>query len=280
MSSSDAWVVVPCLNEARDQLNARFPGRDKTSDGSIGNLAHQGSPSSHNPDRTGNPEWRDGDALNEVRARDFDADLRDPGGVTMEHVVQLWVRLARAGKLPFVRYIIFNRRIWHVRDGFTTRAYTGSNAHDKHCHVNSEYSQAADTARGTDWGLDGLKKPAAPKPPATGKPAPGPALAWPLPSGHYFGPADGPAQSVSGRYLRSFRGRTDRAWIKAFATQLSRRGWSVGKGKQWLRRFGNDGQWGDEYTDLVEAFQRDQGLRVDGLLGPVTWKAAFRNPVR
>ena len=107
-----AWFVVPNLNELLDQLNVRFPARDKSSDGSIGDTSHQASSSSHNPDRSGNPEYRDGDAADEVRARDFDADLRDPLGVTAEMVVQHIVTMARAGRLPHLRYVIFNKRIW------------------------------------------------------------------------------------------------------------------------------------------------------------------------
>lgn len=165
-----AWTVVPNLQELLEQMNARFPNRDKASDGAIGDLAHQGGKSSHNPDGDGNAEYKDGDSKNEVRARDFDKDLKDAGGVTMEDVVQMLVKLARAGRLPHLRYVIFNKRIWHKRDNFNTRAYTGSNPHDKHMHVNSDFSQAADSATGVDWGLKNLgrtaPKPTAPKPSA------------------------------------------------------------------------------------------------------------------
>jgi hypothetical protein len=154
-----SWVVVPNLDEAKTQLDARFPNRDKASDGGIGNLAHQKESSSHNPDKTGKPEHRDGDSKDEVRARDFDADLRDPS-VNMEQVVQHWVNLARQGKLWWVRYIIYKRRIWHKRDNYVTRNYTGKNTHDKHVHVNSEFTQAADDVRGTNWGLNDINTPA------------------------------------------------------------------------------------------------------------------------
>ena len=160
------WVVVPNLLEGRDQLNKRFPNRDKGAEGTIGDTSHQASASSHNPDLTGHPEYRDGDSKDEVRAADFDKDLRDPAGVTMEQVVQLWVKKARAGQMPWVRYLIFNKRIWHRRDNFTTRTYTGSNPHTDHVHVNSDFTQAADTVTGTNWHLNELAKPAAPKPPA------------------------------------------------------------------------------------------------------------------
>lgn len=166
------WVVVPNLNECRDQLNDRFPKRDKTSDGTIGDASHAASSSSHNPDKTGNPEYRDGDSKNEIRARDVDADLNDPD-YDMEDVVQLWVKLARAGVLWWIRYIIYKGRIWHKKDGYKTREYTGKNKHDEHAHVNSDFTQKADEVTGTDWGLKSLKKkPApAPKPPQPSKPS-------------------------------------------------------------------------------------------------------------
>lgn len=115
-------------------------------------------------------------------------------------------------------------------------------------------------------------------PPAVSNP-PGPRLRFPLPSGYYFGEDDGTKWSVSGRYGRVFSGRTDRSWIQEFASQLSRRGWPVGKGKRWLPRSGNDGIFGDEYGDLVSAFQADQGLPADRKLGGVTWRAAYFNRV-
>lgn len=146
------WVVVPNLDECRDQLNQRFPNRDKSSDGSIGDTSHQASSSSHNPDKTGSPEYRDGDAKDEVRARDIDADLQDPD-VTMEMVVQLWVTLARAGVLWWVRYMIYKGRIWHKRDGYVTRSYNGTDNHNSHLHLNSDFTQEADEVRNTDWHL-------------------------------------------------------------------------------------------------------------------------------
>lgn len=158
------WVVVPNLNELLDQMNARFPKRDKASDGAIGNTSHAARASSHNPDRTGSPEFRDGDSKDEVRARDIDKDLHDVNKVTMEQVVQHWIKNARAGKLPWLRYVIFNKRIWHKRDNFVTRRYTGSNTHEHHVHVNSDFTQSADSVTGTDWLLKGFGIPK-PKPP-------------------------------------------------------------------------------------------------------------------
>lgn len=110
--------------------------------------------------------------------------------------------------------------------------------------------------------------------------APKPSYSFPLPSGYYFGSKSGGDKSVSGFYKRKFKGVTDQAWLKRFVNQLSKRGWSVGKGKSYLKSSGNDGLFGSEYSTLVKAFQKDQGLKVDGLLGKNTWDAAFKNPVK
>jgi hypothetical protein len=81
-----AWILTQSLVSLRDAFNKRFPKRDKTTDGSIGNQAHAGTTSSHNPDKTGDAEVKDGDAFDEVRAIDVDADLKE-SGVTMLMVI-------------------------------------------------------------------------------------------------------------------------------------------------------------------------------------------------
>ena len=127
-----------------------------------------------------------------------------------------------------------------------------------------------------------LKKSAPSKPKAPAKPkgnVPGPGYDFPLPKGHYFGPKSGPNRSYSGFHNRTVKGKTDREWIKEWAKQLSRRGWSVGKGKTYLSRSGNDGLWGNEYAALCKAFQRSQGLSQDSLCGKRTWDEAFKSPV-
>lgn len=111
------------------------------------------------------------------------------------------------------------------------------------------------------------------------KTVPGENYDFPLPSGYYFGPKSGDNKSVSGFYRRKFKGVSDHTWLKRFANQLSKRGWNIGKGKSYLNNAGNDGKYGSEYAKLVKAFQKDQGLTQDGLIGKKTWDAAFKNPV-
>jgi hypothetical protein len=155
-----SWIVVPNLDEGRDQMNDRFPKRAKKAEGGIGDTVHQHSISSHNPDDEAgvSAEWNDGDSKHEVRARDFDKNLNDDNGVIMEEVVQTWVKLCRAGTMWWVRYIIYNGRIWHKRDGFKTHQYNGADQHTNHVHVNSDFSESADKVTGTNWHLAGITK--------------------------------------------------------------------------------------------------------------------------
>jgi hypothetical protein len=144
------WVLTRGLQTVRAEFNDVFPQRLRTSDGSIGNLAHQGAASGHNPDRTGNAEYRDGDGKNEVRAIDVDKDLIPGSRIDwMERSIQYLVLRGRAGHwLPF-RYFIYKRRIWRETTGWKTEAYTGSNAHDEHAHFSGGRSQKADEWTGS-----------------------------------------------------------------------------------------------------------------------------------
>ena len=96
---------------------------------------------------------------------------------------------------------------------------------------------------------------------------------FPWKRGHYIGPKSGPNRSHSGFY------GGDSKHIKTFVNQLVKRGWNARKGGTYLTRYGNDGRYGAELRALIRAFQRDQGLKVDGLVGKATWTAAFKNPI-
>lgn len=116
----------------RDQINWAFPRRDKRSDGWIGDRAHAGRKSDHNPDRNG---W--------VHALDIDADLLGvKGGKEGRHLAEeLANQLLRYAKQQRpgshrLKYVVFNNRIasgTYPQEFWTWR--TGSWGHTQHIHV-------------------------------------------------------------------------------------------------------------------------------------------------
>ncbi len=118
-----AWHVAPSLKKLRDELNCKYPKRDKTSDGSIGDARHSASVSDHNPN-----------SRRSVNALDIDKD-----GINTSWLIALLI------KDPRVNYVIFNRVIWSRVRGFKARRYTGANPHDKHIHVSILQTKAAES---------------------------------------------------------------------------------------------------------------------------------------
>lgn len=139
-----SWTLTQGLQNLRTQINQAFPNRDKTSDGTIGDALHKAETSGHNPDDTpgSRPAW-DGDSDNnpEVRAWDMDSDLRDPA-ITTQELVDHIRNLPHLDRV--IRYIIFNRKMYHERNGFEPTEYTGSSPHTEHVHFEGAWSQSAD----------------------------------------------------------------------------------------------------------------------------------------
>lgn len=139
-----AGELVPAGVALRAEFNAIAPGRDKSSDGWVGDAAHQGSVSDHNWDETGNTGGvEDPDSVNEVHAIDVDVTGPWPTGFTMEKAVQFLIAEAKAGREKRFRYIIFNKRIWSASTGWAQKTYSGSNPHDKHAHFSFVYGSGA-----------------------------------------------------------------------------------------------------------------------------------------
>lgn len=93
--------------------------------------------------------------------------------------------------------------------------------------------------------------------------APGvPAPPFPLPARSYFGPKSGPVASVSGFY-------SHREDFRRWQQRMHDRGWVIDP----------DGLYGNQSGDVCEAFQREKGLGVDRLIGPITWAAAWTEPI-
>jgi antitoxin component of RelBE/YafQ-DinJ toxin-antitoxin module len=138
------WELTKNVVSLREQFNKRFPQRSTKSDGTIGNSAHADEISGHNPDRSGNAEYKDGDSRNEVRAIDITAELNDRYGITMTDVIESMLHQARYDRnFPF-RYMIYNGWIYKRGNLWQRERYTGANKHDKHAHFSGDYSQTAD----------------------------------------------------------------------------------------------------------------------------------------
>lgn len=106
-------TLAPTLVDFRSEINTLWPNRDKSTDGWLGDAAHQARISQHNPDK-----WRI------VRAIDIDKD-----GINVNRVIK-----AAIGA-PGVWYIIHNGIIWSRTYNWRPRKYTGPNPHKGHIHI-------------------------------------------------------------------------------------------------------------------------------------------------
>lgn len=141
-----AWRLAKSLEKLRAQVNDRWPGRDKSSDGSIGDESHSARTSDHNPNDDG-----------VVCAIDITHDPRSgcDAGVLAEKL--------RASRDPRIKYLISNKRICNSaatggKPAWAWRPYTGKNPHDHHVHI----SVKGDYDNTSPWDLD-AKPDAAPK---------------------------------------------------------------------------------------------------------------------
>ena len=111
--------------QLREQVDDAFPGRDRTSDGWIGDTRHSARSSDHNPDVDG---W--------VRAIDIDRDLSGRAKPDLMPDLADQLRLAcKSGKEKRISYIIFDSRIASSKARWAWRVYDGINKHNHHMHV-------------------------------------------------------------------------------------------------------------------------------------------------
>lgn len=112
-----------CLLLLRDQVNGRWPGRPKTSDGILGDPAHQARKSDHN----------------EGNAIDITAW---PGGPDLcTHLAEAFRRQMRANPAGRITYMIWRRRICSPQSSWAWRVYTGPNPHTTHLHISIDPRQ-------------------------------------------------------------------------------------------------------------------------------------------
>lgn len=145
-----AWRLAHSLITLRNQVNRHAPNRNKASDGTIGDRAHQKTVSDHNPNKVG-----------VVTALDITHDPRQ--GVDTYRLAE-HLRTRRDNR---IKYVISNGRIFSQTVApWTWRRYTGSNPHSTHIHVSVVSHQGGyDEASQWDIGLgsaDAGYRPAAP----------------------------------------------------------------------------------------------------------------------
>ena len=124
------YHLAPSLAVLRREVDARWPNRDRTSDGWIGDAAHSARASDHNPNARGS-----------VNAIDIDHD-----GIDCKALVALLV------KDPRVNYVIHDGKIYSRVRGFKGAPYKGANPHTKHVHVSILQSRAAEQDT-RPWGV-------------------------------------------------------------------------------------------------------------------------------
>lgn len=120
-------ILAPSLRNLFNEIDARWPNRDRRTDGWIGDAAHQQRKSDHNPDSRGI-----------VHAIDIDKD-----GIEPYLVVEQCIDESRP-----TSYVVYNREIWSRTKDFKPRPYTGDNPHTDHIHVSIQYGDHWESA---DW---------------------------------------------------------------------------------------------------------------------------------
>lgn len=228
-----SWVLAPCLETGRREVNAAHPGRDKRSDGTIGDTAHNAS---------GAPE-NGGSRHNVNRRERVDAWDVDDNGPNMPRLLACWMRH------PSAQLAIYNRVIYSRVRNWAPRAYTGPSPHTEHAHLESQLTNAAEVDT-RPWGYY--------------------AGTLELVAVAAADVKTGAGNVVTGGMSRlpTLR-RNPTVWSAAVA-QAQR---AARKLRYTLGRWGVDGRFGDQMAAVVRAFQRTHGLTDDGVVGTVTWVA-------
>lgn len=125
-----AWYLAPALAVGRAEVNDRWPNRDKTSDGTIGDAAHQATRSDHNPN-----------SRESVDAWDMDVNG-----------VNVWVVIDAFQDHPSAHYWIYDRQIATRANDWRRQAYAGTNPHTQHVHFSVRQTREAEQDR-RSWGI-------------------------------------------------------------------------------------------------------------------------------
>ena len=116
-----SWKLAAAAVTLRDQVNKRYPRRDRASDGTIGNLAHRRRISDHNPDKTGY-----------VMALDLDED----GWPAHQFADQL-IEYMRTSGDKRIRNVVYEGRV--ASGTYSNRLWVWRSAprlgHEHHIHI-------------------------------------------------------------------------------------------------------------------------------------------------
>ncbi len=120
-----AWRAAGSLLALRREIDARWPNRDRRTDGMVGDLDHCPRDGSGTSDHCPN-------AQRVVRAFDIDSD-----GIPANWLAEHFRKLGASGdpRLAGNGYVIFNRRIASAVRGWVWRRYNGSSPHTDHIHL-------------------------------------------------------------------------------------------------------------------------------------------------
>lgn len=134
------WRLARALETLRAQVNAKWPSRSKSSDGSIGDTAHSARVSDHNPDSAGVVHAID---ITHDPAHGFDSYA------FADHIL--------AEQDQRLRYVISNSRIGSGPAGPSPgkwRPYSGANPHNHHVHISVVTGPSQDST--APWDIDGV----------------------------------------------------------------------------------------------------------------------------
>lgn len=142
---NELWRTADCLKQLLAQVNTLSPNRNKASDGSIGDIAHQNRTSDHNPHILG----ADGKGI--VTAMDI---THDPQGKCDCNALASALQINKDSR---IKYVIWNKRIMNSATisgtaPWTWRPYTGENPHNKHIHISVNCDPASYDSK-TAWNI-------------------------------------------------------------------------------------------------------------------------------
>lgn len=224
---SDAWREAKSLQQLEKEIQEHFPG---TTTWEIGDKAHQNTWSDHNPN----------ECCDVVCAKDILGD----GGLNLADLCAHLV----ADPHPNLRYVIFNRKIYHRSNDFEPEDYAGKSGHKTHLHASVGNGPDGRSTTGYDntvsWKIKNLKDGKPSKPTTPGKPSTG-------------------TGKLGDKMPQIKRGSKNKAAVRRLQALLTAAGYKTTI----------DGIFGAQTERQLRAYQGKHAKPVDGIAGPVTWNA-------